>query len=368
MHGLIPWEAQKPVIVRPLCSCSHISENQYSCLDIFLFCTRKTIDAHRRRKDVLRRADTLLKQFWDFENNTYLWNSGIKKALTDSRYFDEMYQKHLENRKGIFEKFIAQLKGFETNNRLLNLFIDQQHIWTIFYRRLYVIDKTEEQKNRLLAKPFVFPRGIFDPKPTYIKGVSVTESPELYADWYQYSYQTHQYQRFYDFERDYEDIYERKEINDRVNKYNLSPEQQFLLFKQKQDKKIKEVRTQDLFLKLVTEDIFEKLFGYKHPLSLKDFYLTQKERLEKEKTAVEQSQRSKGDSSENIIKDNFLWSKTVSFIKGQINEPAVKIKDIGKFKRFLDDVRVQRIFSYDTDRKWTKLELVTGVASTAYFL
>src|SRR5690606_34413955 len=104
-------------------------------------------------------------------------------------------------------------------------------------------------------------------------------------------------------------------------------------------KKIREVRTQDLFLKLVTEDVFEKLFKYKQKFSLKDFYLTQKEHIEKERKAIAQSKKSKGDKSDNIINDNFIWSYTVPYIKGQINEPSVKIKDIGRSEEHTSELQ-----------------------------
>lgn len=48
---------------------------------------------------------------------------------------------------------------------------------------------------------------------------------------------------------------------------------------------------------------------------------------------------------------------TVPYKHGQIQEPAVKLKDIGKFKRLIADSKVQCILQYDPDRSWNKLEL-----------
>lgn len=307
-----------------------------------------------------KEAFTLLKEFWNFGDSSFMWNEGIKQSFNSSKYFDHLYEKYLKNRKEIFNNFLNHVNGFKDNKKLLNQFIKQQHIWNVFYERLYTIDSTKDQIAKLLAHPLVFPRGIFDEKPTYIQGKSVSNNPELYANWYQYSYQPHDFQRFYDYQRDYVELFEGiKDMDKEIdkNKYNLSKEQQFNLFKQKQDKQIRQVRTQDLFLRLVVEDIFHKVFGNKQELSLKDFYLTQEERLAKEQKARLQNEREQGNSSDNIIKDNFIWSMTVPFTDGQINEPAVKLKDIGKFKRFLSDEKVKQVFSYDENRSWTKLEL-----------
>ena len=307
-------------------------------------------------------AFNILKQFWDFNDEQYVWNKTFNQLLINQKTFESFYQKYLEWRKEFFVNLFSQLNGFASKQNLLNRFIEQQHIWTFFHKRLYIIDNIENQKNKLLAKPLVFPRGIFDDKPTYIKGESIDDKPELYADWYKYTYDNHIYQDFYNFEKDYKDLFDKEYRSPKENKYNLTTEQQFNLFKQKHEKKIKEVRTQDLFLKLVTEDIFEKLFNYKQEFSLKDFYLTQQERINKEKVASEQSKRSKGDNSENIVNDNFIWSYTVPYIKGQINEPSVKIKDIGKFKHFLEESKIKRILEYNPERKWTKKELENEIS------
>lgn len=313
---------------------------------------------HEKRDE----AYNILSQFWDFEDEQYAWNKKLKELFRNHKTFENFYQKYLEWRIDFFKKISIQLNGFTTNEKRLKQFIKQQNIWTLFYERLYIIDKTEIQKDKLLAKPLVFPRGIFDDNPTYIKGESIADSPEMYAEWYQYSFKDHPFQRFYDFKRDYKDLFEKEHENPSENKYDLTKEEKVNLFIQKHEKKIKKVKTQDLFLKLVTEDVFKKLFNFKHEFQLSDFYLTQKERIEKELNALEQSKRSKGDSSNNIINDNFVWSFPVPYIKGQVNEPSVRIKDIGKFKYFLEESKVKRILEYDPDIKWTKKELENEIS------
>ena len=73
--------------------------------------------------------------------------------------------------------------------------------------------------------------------------------------------------------------------------------------------------------------------------------------------ALLQKERVPGDDFENIHNENFILNKTVPFIHKQINEPAVKIKDLGKFKRFLLDNKADALFSYEPDRIWNIQEL-----------
>ncbi|MDR6457427.1 hypothetical protein J2786_000520 [Chryseobacterium vietnamense] len=125
----------------------------------------------------------------------------------------------------------------------------------------------------------------------------------------------------------------------------------------KQDLKIKKIKIQDLFLRLIAENLFQKVFKYSAKLPLSDFYLTQEERMEKENMAALQNVREEGDKSPNIIKDNFIWSKMIPYKKGQIIENAVKLKDIGKLNVLSLDDKVQTLLSYDDAKPWSKIAL-----------
>src|SRR5699024_722841 len=191
-----------------------------------------------------------------------------------------------------------------------------QKIWNIFNERLFTNRNTDEQIKQLLLKPLVFPRGIFDSKPTYIKGKDFNLNPELYASWYQYIQdESHEFQRFYELNRDYTELYRSnaENANSIDNKYNLNEQQKKELYIRKWEKKIKGIKGQDLLLLLIFKRIYEKMFASEIDVSLKDFYLTQEERLEKQLEADRQSQRIEGDSSENIVKEDFIWNKTVPF-------------------------------------------------------
>lgn len=305
-------------------------------------------------------AFSLLQSVWDFKDTNYSWNSGIQKTFISCKHFDMLLERYLNNRKEALTAMYEGVRSFSSNTKMLKKLIEQQNIWTVFNKRLFQINPIDQQKERLLAKPLVFPRGIFDEKPTFIKDSKPSEQPEAFADWYRYTYEVHPYQRFYELERNYDLLFEQNQLSNEcfsTNKKGLSKEEQLALFQLKQDLKIKKIKNQDLFLKLIAEAIYNKTFKHEATLSLSDFYLTQKERLEKEANARKQSERQKNDTSENIIKDNFIWSKTISIQDGQVYAENIKLKDIGKFRRFLNDSKVKAILSYDPNRRWTKQEL-----------
>lgn len=306
-----------------------------------------------------KEAHNFLNTHWNIKDNNYPFNEWLVKAFQNNK-FDRFYREYLSNRVKYFECLKTQISGFKNNRKLLNKFLKQQFVWSIFYKRLYVISTTENQKEQLLLKPLVFPRGIFDEKPTYIKGKNIVESPNLFADWYRFIQDKNQeLQKFYLWERDYKELFEQHKIalEFSTNKYDLSEIDKFNLFKRKWDKKIKATIGQDLFLNLMNRKIIKDLYNHDVDLSLSDYYLTQKERIEKQNKALKQSQREKQDKSENIVKDDFIWSMTVSFKTEFIDEPSIKLKDVGKFTRFLNEEKVKRIFEYNTSKKWTKLEI-----------
>ncbi|SFW77766.1 hypothetical protein SAMN02927921_04267 [Sinomicrobium oceani] len=303
----------------------------------------------------------LLEQFWDLKEDTYVWNSWIHKSLSQHNGFVPMYEGYLKGRLGYYKKLESDIIGFLEEHKVLKRYYTQQHLNVIFRERLYFIKTETKQKLELLARPLVFPRGIFDDKPTFVQDKKVVDHPELFADWYVYSYKDdHSFQEFYHYKRDYNEIFETElswDIDFKDNKRQLNPSEQMDLFRMKWDLKIKKIKIQDIFLKIVAEDIYLKIFGHKIPLSLSDFYISRQERLTLDEQAVAQSMRLPGDTSENQIKESNLWQTTVPYEKEQIREPKIKLKDIGKFKYFLQQQKVLNLLKYDPQHVWTKAEL-----------
>lgn len=308
-------------------------------------------------------AFLLLKEGWDTSDGSSYWNNWIINSFSETQ-FSEFYESYLKKRAKYFSELAENIKQHIHNTKFLRKFIKQQMPADLFPKRHYILKDLETEKNKILSKPLVFSRGLFDSNPTFIKGVKVTENPELFAEWYSYGYRTdHAFQHFYDWERDYNDLLDselQKDNSFAKNSIHYSRESQLDLIKLKQDLKIKKIKIQDLFLKRIAEKLFENVFNYSTTLSLDEFYMTQEERAEKERIALAQSLREEGDSSPNIIKDDFIWSKTIAFRSKQIYEPAIKLKDIGKFNRFvLDDEKskASKLLSYDKNKIWNKEQL-----------
>jgi|GEM_PF-640008 len=314
-------------------------------------------------------AFSLLKEFWNFADPEPLWNEWIAWAFRSSQTFELFYEKYLTRRRKLFAAWAEQLEGFRNSTAQLNKFIKQQHIWSVFHKRLYIIDTTENQKQKLLRQPLVLPRGLFDVKPTYIKGKSIDDNPELYADWFRLAYYNQDWQRFYAMPGDYRELFERntdKDTERTKNKYNLSAEEQLNLFKHKHNRKIRAVKINDLYLKLMAEDMLNRLLGHAQTLHLQEMYLTRAERLEKERKAMLQHQRSAGDTSPVIVKDSFVWSIPVEYKytqtteageKVRVSQPAIKLKDLGKARNFIQTEKVQTLLSYDKEKLWNLAEL-----------
>ena len=299
----------------------------------------------------------IILSIWDFKEDSWRFSDWMKETFLKEKTFDQAYEEWLNRRIKYFNEITVEILKHESGSELQTQFIEQ-NVFEIFKKWLYKIESTQKQIERLLKIPLVFPRGIFDDKPTFKEGIRVNEAPGEFAEWYEYTYlSSHQFQKFYSLERDYKEWFEYWKVTNKQmleNTKPLTPEEQFAKLKLKQDLKIKQIKTEDLFLKMIAEKLYNKIFGTAISLELKDLYLTQNERIEKEKEALKQNNRKAGDTSENIINDNFIWSKTVPYHQGNIQEPAVKLKDFGKFKSYIADSKVQKLLEYDFQKIWTK--------------
>lgn len=300
-----------------------------------------------------RDAVDLLRSAWDFvKDKDFYYRSELEKAFDRAYNFERLLLYYFELRIEMLEAMNNSVST--TISKLFNKGVKQQRIWTFFNKRLYTIDTFDNLKAKILAKPLVFDRGIFDDKPTFIKDKQYKDCPESFADWYQYTQNYTDYQAFYDYDRDYGELYELEKKNG-----GLTDKEKFII-RLKRDRKIKQTQIQDLFLKLIAEDLGKKVFNLsaeKSVFSLSDIFTSRTERINQQVDAISQSQREKGDHSENKIKESYIWSKTFAYKQGQINEPEVKLKDFGKFRQLVEDARVKTIFSYNPSKEWTKKEI-----------
>ncbi|MFC4666448.1 type VI-B CRISPR-associated RNA-guided ribonuclease Cas13b [Falsiporphyromonas endometrii] len=300
-----------------------------------------------------REAVDLLCSVWDFKNDkNFAYSLDLQQMFDKASSFEELLNFYLIIRSKMLE---AMKNSVLTNsNKLFNKAIKQQRIWTFFNRRLYVIDGFDNLKSKILAKPLVFDRGIFDERPTFIPNLQYKEDPEKFAEWYRYAQDYADYQAFYEYERDYSELYKLEK-----NDVDLTDKDKFNI-RLKRDRMIKQNQIQDVYLMLIVKDLACKIFKVKEEdfnISLSDIFVSRSERLNQQKNAISQSIRKKGDSSDNIIKESFIWSKTFLYEQGQICEPQIKLKDFGKFRQLLEDNKVKTIFSYNPNKKWSKKEI-----------
>ena len=313
---------------------------------------QQTLAFYDTRRD---EAKVLVQSFWKMDN----WD-GHFKELFHQKTVEGYLTNYLISKKKLLEMFLMQIEQHRENSIALKKVLKDIEVY--IPRREFIIRSLNYQKITLLARPLVFPRGIFDSKPTFIKGKRPDTHPELFADWYTYAQcKSHQQQSFYAMPRDYQELLaiEKQQDSDfSENKKKLTPAAQMDLLKMKQDLKIKKVKMQDVFLKDMTLYMIEKILGNAPALTLADFYLTQTERKQMQQQAATQTERTKGERSENVHNESFIWGKIFPFQCGQLQEEKVKLKDIGKYKRYAEEQKVQVVFSYNPTKVWTRQQLM----------
>ncbi|AMA48551.1 type VI-B CRISPR-associated RNA-guided ribonuclease Cas13b [Flavobacterium covae] len=195
------------------------------------------------------------------------------------------------------------------------------YIFIVFQKRQFIIKELEEKKNNLYADAINLSRGIFDEKPTMIPFKK--PNPDEFASWFVASYQYNNYQSFYELTPD-------KIENDKKKKY-------------KNLRAINKVKIQDYYLKLMVDTLYQDLFNQPLDKSLSDFYVSKTDR-EKIKADAKAYQKRN---------DSFLWNKVIHLsLQNNRITANPKLKDIGKYKRALQDEKIATLLTYD-DRTWT---------------
>jgi len=301
----------------------------------------------------------LVESVWTANTHSF-WEENFKEAFYKPE-FENFYGAYIEIR----TKILTTCRSILENNPEATMNNDTEKEWdkvfTLFDKRLYRTSTTDEQKKQLLTKPFAFPRGLFDDKPTFLPGSKPNENPERFAAWYSYGYTySGKFQSFYDMPRNYSDWYKKLKEDGKLPRLDKKTEQEKILrFRMDCDLNIKHIRFQDIYVKLMVDSLYKAVFGQQPEFDLSHLYDTRSERYENNTIAQRQKSRQEGDNSDNAINENYVWNKTfaISLYNGRITESQVKLKDVGKFRRFATDPRVQTLISYDDTRTWTKLEI-----------
>lgn len=283
--------------------------------------------------------------------------------------FENLYEKYLTFRKNYMEHLSMELDNSDGTPRLERKVFKEQGVWNYFNKRLYIHDKKNLLADRLLARPLILPRGLFDSKPTYIKNVDPNINPEQFASWYVFPYEEkYGIQEFYQYPLNYEDNfaeYEKKSESIRQNRYKFSEDRQKELFKRKEQAKIRNVKRKDALLYLIVKELLQKM-GVTFSLKQNSFYLPPQTVAEKERAALTQKNRHPGDKNENILKDTYIWNMPLPFIykwgigdekKEVFHENNIKVKDHRTLSFYMKEKKVKTLFSYDPSHVWDRKSL-----------
>ncbi|MGN7785786.1 type VI-B CRISPR-associated RNA-guided ribonuclease Cas13b [Niabella sp. 22666] len=309
-----------------------------------------------RKQDAL----SLLNSVWNLRQSEF--GAALEKLFLKEG-FDSFYEAYLKHRKEYLYLIKENIVQYNGESKVIKKIL--KSIEHIFPKKSYTIRSTQDQIQNLLGKPIAFPRGIFDSKPTFITGITFEGNEHLFADWYRSSKDKGiAFQSFYNLPRDYSELITSakavatetgRSITDFPAKVKMDT-----------DIQITHIKTQDFFLKLIADALYEKSFAETSArgtgniladFSLEQLYLERENRITIQHNAKMQYQREPGTVSKNVYNDSFIWNTPVSFQAGQIQEPQIKLKDIGKLKRFIADTRITELFAYAPARIWSVNEL-----------
>lgn len=296
---------------------------------------QRTLAFYEHTKD----ETSSLLSVWNFRNDTI--GTEISNCFK-KRTFEDFYEAYLNQRLTYFKEKKTQFEDNKNDSKVLKILAKE--LYRFFKQKNYQIQPLSTQVKRLLAKPTCFPKGIFDSKPTRILGVDFKENKEQFADWFVYANDNqHQFQNYYDTNH-----YIRVHTNE-----DPITEKQFSNFVKRQEGEIRKQKNRDLFTKLMVDDLFFKVFNTEINTPLTNFFQSKQERIKNQITADLQNNKQKGDASENIKKENFIWNKEVS-IKLQNSNVSefVKLKNVGKFRKDESDQRIQTFIEYEPEIKW----------------
>lgn len=300
---------------------------------------------------------TLLGSVWDIHTDAD--KGKILFEAFNERVFEQFYIRYINQRNKVLNVFLTTIRHNLNEPRALKKVL--KDVFTVFDKRLYQINSTNKQKDALLTKPFALSRGIFDDKPTVVPGHRPQDNPGLFADWYVYGYHYNgAFQAFYETAREYGQWYTKKKEEGALPAFSGKDEAyKMQRFRKDCDLNIKRIKFQDVYTKLMVDFLFEKTFnGEKLLFDLSKLYESREQRLANQLKALQQKDRPEGDISENIRNENYIWNKAVdiTLLDGRIVEKNIKLKDLGKFRRFVTDQKVEALLSYDT-KTWSKQNL-----------
>lgn len=237
-----------------------------------------------------------------------LENSGTKEHFNFEKYstLEELYEDYLNTKISTLSTLQQQLKNFETEKKALKKV--EKEIFIFLNRKNYIQKPVNTKINQILSSPIFIERGFLDNKPTMIEKTKFTGNEELFADWFQFYKKSKEYQDFYNTEK--------YPLKSDLSKSELKSI----------NKKINQQKKNDVFALHMAKKIFNDLFPINNNLDI---------------------------TLSDLFGQN-IWDKTLTLelFEGKLKIKDVKIKDIGKYRKYENDSRVKLLTEYFPDREW----------------
>ena len=242
-----------------------------------------------------------------------------------SHNFVKFYQNYLEKRKVFFNNFLVELEKYK-NGETINKDKLSAKCFTLFKKKNYENKALDQKINTILANPIFIERGFMDNKPTIIAGKKFSENKNEFADWFVAFKEFSTYQSFYNSSKYPLDTTQKS--NTEINKINTK------IYNQKKN---------DWAVWQMIQFIFKDIFKQDmQNVSLAELYQNRAERL-----------KNKEKSKEGERNQNFIWNRTIDLqLNEKINISKVKLKDVGNFRKYEKDPRVEAFLSYNDISNW----------------
>lgn len=239
--------------------------------------------------------------------------------------FVDFYTEYLKKRKIQFNNLLTNLKKYKQGEQI-NYDKLYAKCFALFKKKNYLNKAVDEKIKTMLANPIFIERGFMDSKPTVITGKKFKENKNEFADWFVAFKEFSDYQHFYSLS-DYP-LETKQKSKTEINKINTK------IYTQKKNDWATWKMIQFIFKDVFKQDM--------QKVSLAELYQSRTERL-----------KNKENSKDGERNQNFIWNRTINL---QLNEkiyiPEVKLKDIGNFRKYEQDQRVEAFLSYDDISDW----------------
>ncbi len=295
---------------------------------------------------------TLLESKWNMTSEGPFWSRELRNLFKNKDLWSFLLN-YLHLKSSVLKQLLDTIELTRNNKKLLKQALE--YIFILYKPRIYTINSMDKEKEKLLNQPVVLPRGLFDPKPSYIKGTSLENNPQRFASWLVYLRKEAKtdHQKFYDLERDYTKAY--NVIWDKKKYKHLNH------FIYKTDKAIRKCMQNDVVLKLIANDLLKNIRHNNtdnHPvnISLSEMFLPIEEVNTLKQKAWSQHKGKPVDIKHLLCQPEEVYN--ISFLKcfDHICFRELPLKDFDYAQKLAGEDRVKRLESWH-NRPWTLREL-----------